>query len=313
MINFRFHIASLIAIFLALALGVVMGSTVVQRAIVDTLRDRIDDVEAKADRQRAVNADLRAENERLREFIDQSAPYAVRDELTDQPVAVVAERGVDEETVRNQVALLQAAGAVAPGILWLESAWNLTEDGAADALRTAIDSTTRNPRQLRQEALDALAIRLAQGAAAPGETDVLDNLAKAGFVTLEGLGDEDVSASTWPGSGARNLLLGGPASIITARGASRDLTQALVAASAPTVVGEIYAETDGAPERGTWLAPIRDDEQLGAAVSTVDDIDVTQGRVAAAVALADIARGVVGNYGYGSGADAGMPAVPTAR
>jgi hypothetical protein len=228
-------------------------------------------------------------------------------------VAVVAERGVDEETVRSQVGLLQGAGALAPGILWLEPAWNLTEDGSADALRTAIDSTTRNERQLRQEALDALALRLAQGAAAPGESDVLDNLAKAGFVTLEGLGDEDVSASTWPGSGARNLLLGGPASTITARGASRDLTQALVAASAPTVVGEVYVEADGAPGRGTWLAPIRDDEQLGAAVSTVDDIDLTQGRVAAAVALADMARGVVGKYGYGSGADAGMPAVPTAR
>ena len=42
MINFRFHIVSLIAVFLALALGVVMGSTVIDRAIVDGLHDRID-------------------------------------------------------------------------------------------------------------------------------------------------------------------------------------------------------------------------------------------------------------------------------
>ena len=44
MINFRFHIASLVAVFLALALGVVMGSTVVDRAIVESLRTQIDDV-----------------------------------------------------------------------------------------------------------------------------------------------------------------------------------------------------------------------------------------------------------------------------
>ena len=32
MINFRFHLVSLIAVFLALALGVVMGATVIDRA-----------------------------------------------------------------------------------------------------------------------------------------------------------------------------------------------------------------------------------------------------------------------------------------
>ena len=31
MINFRFHVVSIVAVFLALALGVVMGSTVVDR------------------------------------------------------------------------------------------------------------------------------------------------------------------------------------------------------------------------------------------------------------------------------------------
>ena len=37
MINFRFHVVSLIAIFLALALGVVIGAGVIDRGVVDTL------------------------------------------------------------------------------------------------------------------------------------------------------------------------------------------------------------------------------------------------------------------------------------
>jgi hypothetical protein len=312
MINFRFHIASLIAVFLALALGVVMGSTVVQRAIVEGLRNRIDEVESNADDARAENRRLQREVDRLQEFSSSSAPYAVRDELTDQTIAVVAERGIDEEAVQAQVLLLQAAGALPPGILWLESAWNLAEEGQADALRTAIGSTTRNERALRAEALDALAIRLAQGAAPSGETDVLDNLAKAGFVTLEGPGDSDVAAATWPGAGARTLLLGGPGSSITARSTGRDLTSSLVAASSPTVVGEVYVVGDEIAERGTWLAPIRLDEQLRAAVSTVDDIDLGEGRVAATLALADLARGIIGHYGYGAGAESPLPVVPTA-
>ena len=40
----------------------------------------------------------------------------------------------------------------------------------------------------------------------------------------------------------------------------------------------------------------------------MDDVDLTQGRVAATLALADLARGVVGNYGYGDGADSNIPA-----
>jgi hypothetical protein len=311
MINFRFHIASLIAVFLALALGVVMGSTVVQRAIVENLRTRIDDVEGNADEVRAENRRLQAELDRMNDFASDSSQYSVRDELTDVPVAVVAERGVDAAAVQSQVGLLQLAGAQAPATLWLESAWNLTEEGSADALRAAIGSTTRNDRRLRAEALDALALRLAQGAVA-GETDVLDNLAKAGFVTLEGLGDGDVAATTWPGSGARTVFLGGPASTVTARGVVRDFTSSLVAASVPTVVGEVYVDADGSPERGAWLTPIRADDQLNAAVSTVDDVDLVQGRVAATIALADLARGVVGSYGYGAGASSPLPVVPTA-
>jgi hypothetical protein len=37
MINFRFHVVSLIAIFLALALGVVIGAGVIDRGVVDAL------------------------------------------------------------------------------------------------------------------------------------------------------------------------------------------------------------------------------------------------------------------------------------
>ena len=81
------------------------------------------------------------------------------------------------------------------------------------------------------------------------------------------------------------------------------------------MVGEVYQESDGAPDRGTWLAPIRSDDQLAAAVSTVDDVDLVQGRVASALALGDLAQGVVGSYGYGVGAKSVLPpaAVPVAK
>ncbi len=313
MINFRFHIASLIAVFLALALGVVMGSTVIDRAIVEGLRDRIDTVENKADTQRAENSRLKSQLDNLNKYAEQSSNWTVEAQLTNQPVAVVAERGVNKDLVKAQTELLRQAGGVVPGVLWLEAPWNLGGDGKnADAMRGALGITTRTDKTLRSDAITALSQRLAEGASAPGESDVLDALAKAGFVTLEGVGNGDVSASSFPGSGARVLLLGGPESSITAQDTTVVLTRALVAAKAMTAVGEIDPDSSKI-SRGLWLAPVRNDDQLKSVVSTIDDVDVVQGRVASALALADLARGVVGAYGTGAGAASTVPLKVIAR
>lgn len=312
MINFRFHIASLIAVFLALALGVVMGSTVIDRAIVEGLRDQIDRVETKANDERARNDLLQEQLDQFNVYTAESATYAVRNALTDQQVGIVAERGVDEDAVKAQAQLLRDAGATIPGILWLESGWNLTDNGkSADALRGALGSTTTNDRALREEGIQALSQRLAKGAATTGEPDVLDSLAKAGFVSLEGMGDGDVSAASFPGAGSRSLLLGGPDSDIINRTTMRDMTRGLVAANVLTTVGEI--DPADPTNRGLWLAPIRDDDQLRAAVSTVDDVDLVAGRVASALAIAGLVRGTVGHYGVGAGADSAVPTAPVAR
>ncbi len=49
MINFRYHLVSLTAVFLALALGVAMGAAVVDRALVSTLEDQLQAVESRSD------------------------------------------------------------------------------------------------------------------------------------------------------------------------------------------------------------------------------------------------------------------------
>ena len=69
MINFRFHVVSLIAIFLALALGVVIGAGVIDRGVVDTLNSRLDRVEAKSDRIQSANNKLSTENGQLSQAI----------------------------------------------------------------------------------------------------------------------------------------------------------------------------------------------------------------------------------------------------
>ncbi len=157
MINFRFHLVSLVAVFLALTVGIVMGATVIDRAIVDCLNNRIEAVKSKAD-ERKKESELRAaEVDRLNEFVAQSQPYVVEGRLTDVPVVVIATRGIDADAVGKQVAVLRAAGAVVSGVVWLEDSWNLGDKAAAEKLGQAVGETSRDATTLRDTAWKELA------------------------------------------------------------------------------------------------------------------------------------------------------------
>src|SRR3954454_9128114 len=125
MVNFRFHIVSLIAVFLALGLGILVGSTVVDQVIVDRLDREIKSVRHDSSEANAANSKLRQQASRDEDFLKESAPFVVEQRLQDVPVAVVAERGVSSDAVKQTVALLRQAGANVPGVVWLNDEWRL--------------------------------------------------------------------------------------------------------------------------------------------------------------------------------------------
>jgi hypothetical protein len=55
MITFRFYLISVVSFFLALIVGIVMGTTVIDRAVVDGLQSRINKVAENADKRRHIN------------------------------------------------------------------------------------------------------------------------------------------------------------------------------------------------------------------------------------------------------------------
>src|SRR5689334_14209509 len=120
MINFRYHLVSLIAVFLALAIGVALGATVIERAIVNGLQDRLDRVERNANATKAADSALRQQLDDASSFIAGVSDAAVQGRLTGHAVLVFAERGVDSAPVKQLVTTLQTAGADSPAIVWLE-------------------------------------------------------------------------------------------------------------------------------------------------------------------------------------------------
>ena len=310
MINFRFHIVSLIAVFLALAVGIVFGATVVNNVIVDRLNDRIDTVEDNANRRKAESDELRSEVGRLQGYIDGTKDFAVAGRLEGVPLVTIATRGVDADAVKQTVELAQRAGARAPGIIWLEEKMTLSEDDALRELGELLGRTGQSVKVTRDDAWNALASRVASGGgAAANGRELLSALAEAGFVSFEPVGNqgENFSPASLSGGDARVLLIDGTNGQVAGNEVLAPLSNALTANRLRLVVGEVFDEQDGGPQRGAMLNPIRSSDALKQTVSTVDDLDLVEGHVAAVLALADLNRNVVGQYGYGTGATTSTP------
>src|SRR6266513_1387534 len=111
MISFRFHLVSLIAVFLALGLGILVGSSVVDRVIVDRLDHEINTVRTESNAAKANVSRLEDQISKLQDFVGKSSAYAVDQRLVDVPVALVAEKGVDAGILKDTLATLNAAGA----------------------------------------------------------------------------------------------------------------------------------------------------------------------------------------------------------
>lgn len=306
MVNFRFHVVSIIAIFLAIAIGTVMGATFVGRGVVDSLQNRINKVEKDSNAIKDENDQLQTEADQHAKYVDQTSGYAVGRSLAGVRIDLVAERGVDGATVDQQAQLLRQAGATVPGVIWLEESWKLDENAELSAMRAATGLSNRAPGPLRRSSAGLLGRRLAGPTPVPPAEDVLANLAEAKFVTLSGVAGSPTPVSAdFDGDIARTLVIGGPSSAVPAD-TTPALATGMVDGDARLVISEIFTSGGETTEREVWIDAIAGDDALRNHVSTVDDVDRVEGRVASTLALAELATGAVGNYGLGR--DQAVPA-----
>jgi len=308
LINFRFHLISLIAVFLALAVGVVMGYGVLGQPTVDTLQRRIDNVEDRANRVRSENDQLRAENGRLSESMKAVGEFAATDRLANKTVVPVAVRGVNDDLVGDTVRLARGGEATVPGVVWLEEKWGLTNDDDAAELAAIVGTQSTSRASVRDAAAKALASRLSSPPTTGTRPDLLDELADAKFLSLQEVDGIGFDATTFDGRGSTHLLVGGTDAKVPAARSTVPLARALVSLSLPVVVADAWRETEGGPGRGAGLEGILGDEQLKSAVATLDDLDLPDGPLTAVLVLGDRGQGVIEHYGYGTGATQEVPA-----
>lgn len=309
MINFRYHVVSILAVFLALAIGTVMGASFVGRGLIDNLQTRINDVSQKADEKNAKNEELQGDVDKFNAYVSQTAPFAVARSLTGVRVNLVAERGVDGGVVDAQATSLRQGAGTVPGVVWLEDRWKLASADDASALRTATGLTNKGRPALRVAAARLLGQRLGASPsgpvtvpgtpAVPPSDDVLAKLVSAKFVTLAGVaGSATPVATDFVTASSRVLELGGPGHAVPAD-VVPGIAGGVVDGSGSVAVGQVFVDTDAKLDRGTWVDAIANQDGLRGQISTVDDVERIEGQVTSTLALSELGLGSVGNYGLG--------------
>ena len=339
MINFRYHLVSLTAIFLALAVGIILGATVVDNGLVDGLRDRLDSVRADVGRVDQQNQLLRDDLRRWEDFSTKAAPGILAGRLQGVPILLFGVRGIDADRVEELRSDLVSADARMQGTVWLTSKMRLDRAEDVRSLSVALNLNTTDPEVVREAVLARLAAELAIANAAsapppisvpdgsattlPGATTttvagaarggVLAALSTTGFVDIDSPDVGRFDANLPLPTGTRFVVASGEGVDVPDPQGAIALVRALAQASGMST--RVVAVEPGRPAqnrepelRARFIGPLRaQGKDLDARVSTVNNVEDFRGRVAVVLALVDLGVGRVGHYGVGSGADRLVP------
>lgn len=299
MVSFRYHLVSLAAVLFGLAAGVVLGA--------GPLSSQVDSAPGgTATASPSASASQSASGSgHDQAYIDATAARLVTGKLDGVRVVVVTTPGTPAALSRDVTAALTGAGATVSGQVDLTAAW--TDAGQAAVLAqiaarlapadAQVPATGSEAEQTAAAFAAAVVTKSASAVGRPSQTAaaLLAGLTAGGFVTTTGT----------PASRAAAAVLLSPAKVTAEAAPSLlPLGPALSTASGGGVV--LGGPTGSAAATGL-VGMVRADATARAVVSTADVADLTSGRVALVLALAQARTGKHGAYGAGPSADAPVP------
>jgi hypothetical protein len=303
-IPFRYHIVTIVAVFLALAVGLLAGSSFVDPALTNQLREQTDQLTNDLRNRDDELARTQEEIAALDGFVDAAAPYLTRNRLLGEQVIVVAQEGVEDAVVSQAQRSLSEAGAQV--VAMVEARDQLASEDPETRRRLAeiVGAQGAPADQVPALAASALAARLlvGSGGAAP-EDDVLAELLTEGFLAPVGSGLSATAVAEVGGPGQSVVVLAGgqdaePA--LPPQDFAVPLVDSLATGSASVVAGE--STTTQVP----FVAEVRGTDGL----VTIDDLDLGMGGTALVLGLAELlGTGQGGDYGIKDGAEP-LPPLP---
>jgi len=312
MIDFRYHLVSIVAVFLALSLGLLLGSTAlspfVQRGLQGLSKAEQRQINALLGDKHRLQGQINSENQ----FALANAPAMLHDVLAGQRVALVLAPGAPGSVTSGIEQALRTAGAKVTGSVQLDPAFFDTSAAASKKLSQVaaryaqpVGMTLAGTAQAQASELLAHVIMTkgTAGEPVPGKRDPLSVQA------VQGLADAGYLAkSGQPWDRATLAVL-----VIPATPPSTDDTnaesQALVTLAQQLNLagqGTVVAGTISGSGPGSAIDVMRAGGRAGH-LSSVDNADYPIGQIVVAQALTDRQYGRSGNYGVTATASAAGP------
>jgi len=303
-IDFRYHLVSLIAVFLAVALGIVIGTTQLNGPVLTNLQGQVTALQADKRGLEDHTQQLQTELDGVGSFDEAIGPTLVANSLAGRSVLlVVASPDVQTDVVEGLTALLGSAGATVTGTIRLSDTY--ADAATAASVESYLAGPGLPPTVTVPDSADVgaeIAAVLSQVLMVPGATRPNAGVPPSTIdssTVLAGLEELDVlsrdTSSVSPADFA--VVLGAGAmggQDAGARAAALvDLASALdTQGSGAVVAGDLVAG-----EAGLVTAVRSDPENV--TLSTVDNVTTAAGRISTVLALAAEGRGTSGQYGVG--------------
>ncbi|PYF99132.1 Copper transport outer membrane protein, MctB [Georgenia satyanarayanai] len=318
MIDFRYHLVSLIAVFLALALGILLGAGPLNQPLGDQLTGQVEELREDRDRLRTELEVSEAERETRDQFLDEVAPATLGSRLEGRSVAVVVLPAANEDDVADVRLRLEQAGATVTGQVQVTEAW--TDPGTATFRSSFAGQILGYLDPAPQDGADAgviLGTALGQ-ALTRGDVDgTLTTDAETLLELLVSAEDPLVELTEEPGQAANATVVVAPRSEATGPEETPEpadvetreqrLAEEVALARGVAATGEGTVVVGSAATELDLISAVRADADAAQAVTTTDSIAELTGRLSVPMALAVDISGEVGHYGVGAEATALVP------
>lgn len=281
MVDMRYHVISLVAVFLALAIGILLGTTLVERGLISEKKKEIKSLRKTFNEIKENNNLLRSELETYKVFAVQSRPYLLANRLTGKSFMVLA----TEKPGNNQLAKISetvaSAGGSTPVSITIANAKVFNDPTVVESLSKLFQLPPQS--QPLKERVFAEIVNEGINYSNP---PVLQELERIGVISISG-------NLTGPVSGG--ILIGGERKPESEEFKNTDipLIRAFTVTNYP-LLGVGWSDTPDS----VMIAY----KQAG--ISTVDHVETVPGQVAMVMVL----EGRAGNYGSGKEATRLIPA-----
>lgn len=324
MIDFRYHLVSLISVFLALAVGIVLGAGPLRENLGDQLAGQVEQLRTEQDQLRTEAEELGTQNDQLASFITEIGPELVADTLTGDQVAILADDTSTRPAIERMSTLLEDADARSVTRIDMQpELWEPDQgDRHAEAIGeiSAIAPDALNPELEGSEQLSAVIVTLlgpAEDADLSPElrAQVWQILVDQQLVSLNGDVPAQVDGVIYAGAAPDELAEEAEdeaAATERAQGllvSQTALVDQLAASGLPAVVAGATPHNDSTT---SLLRTVRGNTELEG-LSTTDRLEEADGPVLSVLALVEQTRGGAGSYGTTADAEARLPRLPETR